>query len=74
MHLGHSWAKRGHIRNIYISMKSGENTILVLAHYITRAHKLACIHVVFLHEQAHILAEFGQIREIKVSMELGENI
>ena len=55
-------------------MKSGENTLLVLAHYVTQAHKLACIHVVFLHEQAHILTEFGQIREIKVSMELGENI
>ena len=55
-------------------MKSGENTLIVLAHYVTRAHKVACIHVVLLREQAHILVKFGQIREFKVSIELGENI
>ena len=38
-----------------------------------RAHKLACMHDMFLHAQAHILAKLGQIREIKVSMEPGEH-
>ena len=36
------------------------------------AHILACMHTIFLHAQGHILANLGQIKEIKVSMESGE--
>ena len=40
------------------------------AHNLTRARRLACIHTMCLHTQAHISAKLGWIREIKVSMEL----
>ena len=33
---------------------------------------LLCMHTIFLRAQVHILAKFGQMREIMVSMELGE--
>ena len=33
----------------------------------------SCLYAMFLHAQAHILAKYGQIRDIKVPKELGEH-
>ena len=39
---------------------------------MTQAHKVAPMHTICLHAQAHVSAKLGWIREIKVSLELGE--
>ena len=36
------------------------------------ACKLVCLHTMCLHARAHISAKLGQIKEIKISMDLGE--
>ena len=64
--------KLGRIREIKVSMESGEHVGPLWAHNLTQAHKLACMHTIGLHVQAYISAKFGQIREIKVSMDSGE--
>ena len=69
----HTLAKLGQIREIKVSMKSGEHTEAVRAHNMTKACKLACMHAMCLHAQAHISAKLGQIRKMKVSMESGEH-
>ena len=45
----------------------------VLAHILIWAHKLACMHTMLLCAQAHILVKWGQTRDIKISMESGED-
>ena len=54
-------------------MDSGEYKGPVCAHNSAQALKLGCMHAVYLHANAHILAKSGHIREIKVSMESGEH-
>ena len=39
------------------------------AHNVTHAHKLACIHTIFLHAETKILAKFCPISKVKVSMD-----
>ena len=55
-------------------MESREHAGRPLAHNLTRARIFVCMHAMCLRAQAHILAKLGQIREIKISMELGEHI
>ena len=43
------------------------------AHNMTKACKLACMHLMCLRAQAHISAKLGEVREIKISMEPGEH-
>ena len=43
-------------------------------HIMTQEHKLACMHATFLHSLTYISVKFGQIREVKVSMEWGEHV
>ena len=69
----HISAKLGRIREIKISMESGELSTPLRAHNLTRARKLACMHAMCLHAQAHISAKLGRIRKIKVFMESGEH-
>ena len=45
----------------------------VCTHNVTQAHKIACINTIFLCAWTHISAKLGQIKEIKVSMDLGEH-
>ena len=53
----HISAKLGHIREIKVSMESGEHAGPLLAHNLTQAHKLACMHSMYLHARAHISAK-----------------
>ena len=69
----HISAKLGRIRNIKVSMESGEHSGPVWAHNLTQASKLACMHAMCLRAQAHISAKLGRIRKIKVFMESGEH-
>ena len=68
----HISAKLCRIREIKVSMESGEPAWPLCAHNLTRACKLACMHAMCLRVQAYISAKLGQLREIKVSMESGE--
>ena len=63
----------GWIRKMKVSMESGEHNRPIWVHNTTQAHKLACMHAMFLCAQAHISAKWGLIRKIMVSMELGEH-
>ena len=54
-------------------MESQEKAGLLQAHNVTQAHKLACMHTMLLCAQAHILVKWGQTRDIKISMESGED-
>ena len=65
---GHISAKLGQIREIKVSMESGEHARPLWAHNVTQAHKLACMHTIFLHAHTQISANFCQITKIKVSM------
>ena len=65
--------KLGLIREIKVSIESGEHVGPLWAYNLTQAHKLACMHTMCLLAQAHISAKLGQIREIKLSMESGEH-
>ena len=64
----HISAKIGWIRDIKVSMESGDHAGPLSAHNLTRARKLA-----YMHEQAYTSAKFGQIRDIKISMESGDH-
>ena len=82
-------AKLGWIREIKLYMESGEqahlsdkfgwirrsgkHTIPVWLHNKTKARKLACMHALCLHAQAHISAKMNQTRNIEVSMESGDH-
>ena len=68
----HISAKLGWIREIKISMESGEHAGPLLAHNLTQACKLACMHAMCLCACAPISAKLEWIREIKVSKELGD--
>ena len=63
----------GQNREIKIFMKPWGHTRHVWAQNISKAHKLVCMHAIFLHAQAHILAKLGEIRKIKLSIESGEH-
>ena len=54
-------------------MKSGEHARPPLAHNLTQARNLACMHAMCLHAKAYNSAKLGQIREIKVYIESGEH-
>ena len=45
----------------------------VCTHNVTQAHKIACINTIFFCPWTHVSAKLGQIKEIKVSMDLGEH-
>ena len=64
----HIMAKLGQIREIKVSMQSGEHARHVCAHNMTQANKLAFTHAIFLHAGAHKSAKFYQNAHIKVSM------
>ena len=59
---------------IEISMESGGHTSHdydVCACALKHACMLLCMHTIFLHALDHISAQFGQIREVEISMEIG---
>ena len=64
----HISAKLGWIREIKVSMESGEH-----AHNLTPARKLVCMHPKCLRAQAHISAILGRITESKVYIESGKH-
>ena len=66
-------AKLGRIREIKVSIESGEHAGPFGAQNLTRAHKLVCMHAMCLCALAHKSAKFGWIRKIKVSMKSGEH-
>ena len=51
----------------------GEHCGHFWTHNMTKVHKLACKHAIFLCTWAHIIAIFGWICDIKVSVESGEH-
>ena len=65
---GHISAKLGQIREIKVSMESSEHARPLWAHNVTQAHKLVCMHTIFLRAHTQISANFCQISKIKVSM------
>ena len=65
--------KLGWIREIKVSMESGEHAKPLRAHNLTQVRNLVCMHPMCLCAQAHISAILGWIREIKVSMESEEH-
>ena len=69
----HISAKLGRIREIKISMESGEHAGPLWACNLIQACKLVCMHAMCLCARAHISAKLGHIREIKVSMVSGEH-
>ena len=69
----HIIAKLDQIREIKVSMETGEHVEPLRAPNLTQARNLACMHPMCLRAQAHISAKLDQIREIKVSMESGEH-
>ena len=69
----HISAKLGLIREIKVSMESGEQARPFWEHTSSWACKLGCMQALCLHFWAHISAKFGWIRKMKVSMELGEH-
>ena len=68
----HISAKLDRIREIKVSMESGEHARPLWVHNFTQACKLACMHTMCLCAQAYISAKLVQIREIKVFIESGE--
>ena len=59
------------LRDIKVSMESGDHAGPLLAHNMNLARKLVCMHAMCLCAQAHISAKLGQIREVKVYMDSG---
>ena len=51
----------------------GSHDSNVCAHAYTNTCLLACMHATFLHAHIYTPAKLGQIRDIKVSMKLGEH-
>ena len=69
----HTSAKFGWIREIKVSMESGEHAGPFGSKNLTQSHKLACMHTICLRASAHISAKLGWTRMMKVSMESGEH-
>ena len=57
------------IRDIEVYMESGRQVFNFPAHMLTQAHKLVCMHTLFLRASAYISAQMFQIRENEVSTE-----
>ena len=56
-------------RKMKVSIESGEHTGPIWVHNMTQAHKLACMHIIFLLAQTQISAKFCHSSKIKISME-----
>ena len=69
----HIMSKFGWIREIKVSMESGEHAGPFGSKNVTQSHKLACMHTICLRASAHISAKLGWIIMMKVSMESGEH-
>ena len=61
----HNSAKLGQIREIEVSMESGEYVGHFWADSIIQAHTPVCLHTIILHAWTHNLAKLHQILEIK---------
>ena len=57
----------GQIRDIRVSMESGEHAGHICAYYVAQTNNLACMHAIFLHGQTHLSVQLSPIREIMVS-------
>ena len=65
----HISAKFGQIRDVKVSIDLGHPAGNICVHNITSAHKLTCMHPLFLQANAPNSAKFVQIGKIKASME-----